>query len=782
MRLKSLAPDARQAVQKRSSLIGLIVTATAISFLLLWRFPDFPAYGNARIIEPYGDGFKAYATYLYHIQHDSTHTWFQGMNYPFGEHAIPSDTQPLLSNAVRILSTWFPDAQNYAIGVFNFSMLTGILIAGIFLYLILIRLGLPIVYAIPIAVILPFFSPQFWRMTAHFGLAHPEVIPVLIYLLLRFDEKMRWKYSVWIALSITIFSLLHFYFMAIMGMAIVAYFGLRTLIRREWKQIPLFAAHLGVQVLIPAALLWGWMAGGPSDRTAQPSGFFTYHAIWESLLTGLHQPHWQLVDKYLIKIETTDYEGLSYVGLVAGVAIIIMIFRLFASRFRSPMFEINGSHVGFVKILFWVSIGMALFSFGYPFTIPGFESLLSFSGPIRQFRSVGRFAWFFFYVGNIVAFLWLYSATHGKRIQPFAMVGALAILVFETWHFNRVPDLRLDEIESFTPGKRFTDTSGVDFSRYQAIMTVPYFNIGSDNLGAFGNDGFILQNALALSVQTGLPTTSAMLTRTSIAQTFKQFQLISEPYRTPVLLRELNDKRPFLLAVNSRKLREDPQVSRLYSHLLYGANLIHEYGDLRLYEVPLEVFDIRIQQRRDQLSAEADNPGLFSIPPFKVDNPNFTHIYEPFDSKASEKVYLGKGAWSSNAVEKQVLFDGSIPKQWPGGAYHFSMWVYVGDDLAARTQLDFEEYNPATGERYQQNTTWYFFLVSMVDANGWALIEMPFTVAAADSKLRFSIQNKAMRGKKVFADELLIRAEAAKTYRKDASGIWYNNRWFPFGK
>jgi hypothetical protein len=215
---------------------------------------------------------------------------------------------------------------------------------------------------------------------------------------------------------------------------------------------------------------------------------------------------------------------------------------------------------------------------------------------------------------------------------------------------------------------------------------------------------------------------------------------------------------------------------------LYGANLIHEYGDLRLYEVPLEVFDIRIQQRRDQLSAEADNPGLFSIPPFKVDNPNFTHIYEPFDSKASEKVYLGKGAWSSNAVEKQVLFDGSIPKQWPGGAYHFSMWVYVGDDLAARTQLDFEEYNPATGERYQQNTTWYFFLVSMVDANGWALIEMPFTVAAADSKLRFSIQNKAMRGKKVFADELLIRAEAAKTYRKDASGIWYNNRWFPFGK
>jgi hypothetical protein len=782
MKLKSLAPDTRQSEQKRSLLFGLIVTAAAVIFLLLWRFPDFPAHGGSRIIEPYGDGFKAYATYLYHIQHDSTHTWFQGMNYPFGDHAIPSDTQPLLSNSIRILSSWLPNAQNHATGLFNYSMLLGILIAGIFLYLILVKLGLPIVYAIPIAVMLPFFSPQFWRMTAHFGLAHPEVIPVLIYLLLRFDEKIHWKFSAWIGLSIAIFSLLHFYYMAIMGMTVLAYFGFRTIICRQWKQVPRFALHLSIQLALPAAILWGWMAEGPSDRTAQPAGFFTYHAIWESLLTGLHQPHWQWVDKHLIKIETTDYEGLSYVGLVAGAAIMVMIFRLLRGRFRFPLFEISGPHIGFLKILFGVSIAMALFSFGYPFTIPGFESLLSYAGPIRQFRSVGRFAWVFFYVGNIIAFLWLFSATNGKRSQPFAMIGALAILAFETWHFNRVPDLRLDEIESFIPGKRFTDIPDLDYGRYQAIMTVPYFNIGSDNLGAFGNDGFILQNALALSLQTGLPTTSAMLTRTSISQTFKQFQLISEPYRAPILLKDLEDERPFLLAVNSRKLKEDPQVSRLYRHLLFGAIPIYESGDLQLFEVPLEVFGIRIQQRRDQLSAEADNPGLFSTPPFKVDNPNFTHVYEPFDGKASERVYLGKGAWSGAAMQKHVLFDGSIPAQWPGGAYHFSMWVYVGDDLAARTQLDFEEYNPTTGERLQQKTTWLFFLVSMVDANGWALIEMPLMTSSADSKLRFSIQNKAMRGRQIYADELLIRAEAAKTYRKDSTGLWFNNRWFPFDK
>ncbi len=780
MKSKSLAPDIRQNMRYPSSLHGLILTIAITIALLWWRFPDFPDHAGSRVIEPYGDGFKAYATYLYHIQHDSTNTWFQGMNYPFGEHAIPSDTQPLLSNAVRMLSHWLPEVKSYALWAFNYSMLFGMLLAAIFLYLLLVRLGLPVAYSIPLAVLLPFFSPQFWRMTAHFGLAHPEVIPVLMYLLLRFDENKRWRFSFWIALSITAFSLLHFYYMAIMGMTVAAYFGFRILFRQEWKQLPLLAAHLAVQIALPAALLWGWMAGGPSDRTAQPSGFFTYHAIWESLLTGLHQPHWQWIDKHLIKIETTDYEGWSYVGLVAGVAILLMIYRLLAGRLRRPLFVVDSPHQGFVKIMFWVSIVMALFSFGYPFTIPGLESLLSYAEPIRQFRSLGRFAWVFFYVGNIVAFLWLFSATRGKRLQPIAMGSALFLLMFETWHFNRVPDLRLDEIESFTPGKRFTDIPEIDYNRYQAIMTIPYFNIGSDNLGAFGNDGFILQNALTLSLQTGLPTTSAMLTRTSISQTFKQFQLISEPYRPPLLLDELPDNRPFLLVVNNRKLQEDPQVGRLYGHLLYGAKQIFQKEDFHLYEVPLEVFDVRIRQRREQLAAEADTSKLFSIPPFWVDNPNFTFIYESFDQQPSDRVYLGKGAWSGEASKSHVLFDGSIPEQWPGGSYHFSAWVYVGDDLAARTKLDFEEYNPATGERYQQQTTWYFFLVSMVDANGWALVEWPFTASAPDSKLRFSVQNKAMQGQKIYVDELLIRANAAKTFRKDNTGIWYNNRWFPW--
>ncbi|HRF39010.1 MAG TPA: hypothetical protein PK198_09485, partial [Saprospiraceae bacterium] len=116
----------------------------------------------------------------------------------------------------------------------------------------------------------------------------------------------------------------------------------------------------------------------------------------------------------------------------------------------------------------------------------------------KQFRSIGRFAWVFFYVINIVAFLWLYSATKSKPWQPVVMGAAIALLSWEAWNFQKMFDLRLDEVEEFKTGQQFTDLKEIDFSRYQAILTVPYFNIGSDNLGAFGNDGFILQKSLTL--------------------------------------------------------------------------------------------------------------------------------------------------------------------------------------------------------------------------------------------------------------------------------------------
>src|SRR4051812_26014633 len=43
-----------------------------------------------------GDGAKNIFTYLYHSMYGKGY-WFEGMNYPYGEHITYTDGQPLLS-------------------------------------------------------------------------------------------------------------------------------------------------------------------------------------------------------------------------------------------------------------------------------------------------------------------------------------------------------------------------------------------------------------------------------------------------------------------------------------------------------------------------------------------------------------------------------------------------------------------------------------------------------------------------------------------------------------
>jgi len=99
-------------------------------------------------------------------------------------------------------------------------------------------------------------------------------------------------------------------------------------------------------------------------------------------------------------------------------------------------------------------------------------------------------------------------------------------------------------------------------------------------------------------------------------------------------------------------------------------------------------------------------------------------------------------------------------------------WVGSVQVIGART----------LGEVYQKHTTWLFFIFGLVDPGGWTLIEYPFTPVAADSKLRFTFQNKMMGRRPIYIDEVLVRATAAHTYRLNDKGLWYNNRWFPKGE
>ncbi len=347
-------------------------TSSVLSFLFLCifafiaifiRFHEFFQTPNTKVIEGYGDGYKTYMAFMYHVKHDSTYSHFQGMNYPYGDHVIPSDTQPLFSNVVKWLSEQGIDLSDYLFGILHFSMLFSIFLSCVFLFLIFKKLNLPAWYGIAVAIGVTFLSPQMHRMTAHFGLAHPFVIPLIIYLLFIFEEKKNWWISILIAFSLFVISQIHFYYFAILTFIISFYFLFSFLRKPDWRRLSTYALHYGLQIGLPLLFFWYWMYFDDpvTDRTSQPWGFFFYRAYPEGIFTSTYLPQYEWFSRNISKIKPVDYEGKVYVGMVAGAVFLIFIFKWLFSLFRKKAVPAGDTHSDFLNNLFLASFIILLF-------------------------------------------------------------------------------------------------------------------------------------------------------------------------------------------------------------------------------------------------------------------------------------------------------------------------------------------------------------------------------------------------------------------------------------
>ena len=182
---------------------NLFYRITVLLLITIWvfsRYNDFFELDPSKVIEPWGDGFKAYTVIQYHARFDTTYSHYNGMNYPYGEQAVAAATQPLISFPLKWISENLVDISGQTVVIVNLLMLLGIVLSAFFLYLIFERLGLPGWYSVLGGLGITLLAPQIQRIGFHYGLAHVEVIPIGIYLLLRYQENKHWKWSAWIAI------------------------------------------------------------------------------------------------------------------------------------------------------------------------------------------------------------------------------------------------------------------------------------------------------------------------------------------------------------------------------------------------------------------------------------------------------------------------------------------------------------------------------------------------------------------------------------------------------
>ena len=233
-----------------------------------------------------------------------------------------------------------------------------------------------------------------------------------------------------------------------------------------------------LQLLLPLCLFYLLtnvaMPGG--ERTSVPSGFFRYCGRIEGVLFPYGRTYF-FDDSELFA--SVQWEARNYVGVVAVVAMLLIVWRFFGNLFKkrfSALLRPTDSRE--VNLFLLVATLLMLYACGVPLNwLP--RNVITHIGPLAQFRAGGRFVWLFVYVINIVAFygLWRWMQSNATMLRKIVLFAALLVMAGEAtaynwrnkaWYNNSWPEWT--DYDNQLPQNQWVNN--IDISKYQAILTL----------------------------------------------------------------------------------------------------------------------------------------------------------------------------------------------------------------------------------------------------------------------------------------------------------------------
>ncbi len=515
-----------------------------------------------------------------------------------------------------------------------------------------------------------------------------------------------------------------------------------------------------------------------TDRTNNPWGYLTY----TSNPTGIFYPFGKPYEKLLNFIRFEDpytMEGYAYVGLIAALvfAILLLIFLKRIAFFKFKKFLQVTEHT-ILNVFFWASIVALIISFGYPFKIRGYEHYLQYVGLLKQMRGIARFSWAFYYIINIVAFYKLYQWTSEKSIFIKRSILTLALLMiwFDAFYMidpihravnNQVP--RLEDKENNLPENQWLKE--IDASKYQAIITLPYFHVGSENIWMI-HPSEIIGNVYIASMKTGLPTTSSVMSRTSISQTYKNISIVLEPYRKLAVLEDLKSTKPFLVLVIENELNRDEKL------LLKQCKKLKDTPLFNVYELPYEALLNKTKEQYANALTAMNTTKTHTIDAFEYTDSIKTFVYNTYNekvnlNKSKESYYLGR------IIDYNLIYYDTLPNFTTEQEYTISFWMdNFTEDLYPRTSCVYECID-STGASYNRKEFGMHTQLRTLDGNK-ALIENTINVKNKKDMVAITIWHyEIFSDKKMFkASDLLIRPTKDTLFKKDNGLIMLNTRTY----
>lgn len=778
-----------------------------IAAVFLWiRNSSWIDNPNAWLLRDSTDSYKNYMTSAWHVKYDAGYVHYSGMNYPYGEHVLFTDNQPIISGALRWWSHHVSDISGETTGILNLLQVWSLIFGAGIIYLLFRKLHFPVWYATMVSLGVLFLSPQCARFDVHFGLSHTWVFPLLLLLLCRYEERHSRRYqSLQIGLLLWVSAQIHFYYFGLGAMFLLLYTAYQLWMDSSLRNFRVRLSHLVVMILLPFALLNVWLhwADFRPDRPATPYGFTDYIGFKEGVFLPYENfPMYRWIDEYIMQIPRLDSESQAYAGLVAFGFTLWLIFsgvfrravRRIQALFKKDTIPAPGLfphdwelaayhrvHKRYLQGILAAALALLIFACGFPYAIHGLEWIADYFGPLRQFRGMGRFTWAFYYVINLVAFYWLWNwSIHFKGFKGhtnlwFRWVIALlplAVLGYEAWYFNHSRPLQIENNPMYPPEQAtFPDKwlEKVDYKPYQAMLPLPYYHIGSENLW-LDMDFALFRKVQLTGFVHGLPDMGVNMSRSSIGQMLKSVQLTLPPGEVPQILADLPDNRPLLLFTEQRLW---DTVQRQYPYLLDKAVPVYTGTKIRLLAVSPDSIQAAAAERIRAMQSEAASAGIYPAGRYKSDRPpGFFHL-QTFDSlTTAEHIFQGKGAFSGNMHDTTWLWNATLPK----GNYHLGFWVNVKQDMGMVQALYLLENAVSDGHEIQvQEVQARFHLKEIV--GDWALFDVPLSVKEDNSRMRMYLLQKKINTI-FYLDEVLLRADGFNLYHTRPGWVAKNNFWY----
>ena len=591
----------------------------AVSTLLLFVFyGEIVIRANEILFSGVGDGIKNYFAVFFPVLHGGPVFLSPALGYPFQEHLIYLDAQPLLVWLLR-LSSWAGPAENWLPGAFHGLLLFSPVASSLALYGIFRNLGHPRALSLSAGCGIAFLSPQLLRILGHYSLSFGVAIPLCWLMLIWSRKNPGFKTSLLVAGNTLLWSLVHTYYLALLSVFV----GISWLLRLSRKHrtsmvcpdsnqtLPWRLLHGSFQLFLPVLVLVVlifstdpyFAARGRSAADFDPT---LYRSTPAALLVPWARPLGDGLGAVLEELGTMA-EGMSYLGLaVPGMFLILIItgiaawtgaFReapyLSSSSNRTPTealqraVETEALLVGLVGLL--LALGwLWQFQSGW---------LWEWAGPLRQFRTIGRFAWVAYYAFSVLAFSRLgflrsRSQRPGVRnLMTLVLAVSVSVQLFEAWsqasEITRTLSSARVPVGRVLPGRKDSLAGpslppGVQAGAYQAILPLPYYHIGSDIDFRYLGQGRSMPVSMALSLKTGLPLLAMHGARTPLALTTMSLSLIDRGPELATLRSHFPNQKPFLIVVS------EPDLTAAEEALLGRSRLLGNWGGIQFFELSFQ--------------------------------------------------------------------------------------------------------------------------------------------------------------------------------------------------